>query len=172
MLTRFGILIFCFLLTGQTSYLQADSPPCKNLSKTSGSHKIILEIYPAVHQVGICNFKINILDVESQTYITNAKVEIFAYNNAEEKAYKSFALRNPVIPQDYSAKLNLNIPGDWEIKINSELENNHLNTVTFNINVQANPLQSQLEGTILWGFVFSLLIITPIIIWYKNKRAK
>jgi hypothetical protein len=163
-------LIFCFLVTIQSSSLQASSPPSQILSKISGTHKITLEISPAQPQVGICNFKINILDIKSQTYITNAKVEIFAYNNAEQKAYKSFALRNPSITKDYNAKLNLEISGNWEIKIDSELETNSINTVTFNVHVQTNPLQSQLEGTILWVFVFSLLIITPIIIWYKNKK--
>ena len=57
-----------------------------------------------------------------------------------------------------------------EIKIKSSQENNQHQEVTFNINVKENPLQSQTEGTILWIFVSSILIIAPIIIWYKNKK--
>ena len=164
-------MTFFLLLSIQTSLLYADSEEVANFSKISGSHKIILDIKPKEPLVGICHFTINIFDIENQEYITDAKVEVFASNGGTEKPYKSFALSNPTMTKDYSAKFHFNKPGKWEITIKSSLENNHLQDVTFKINVKENPLQSQLEGTILWIFVSSILIITPIIIWYNNKRS-
>ena len=164
--------LIIFLLTSiQTSVLYADSEGIANFSKISGSHKIILEIKPKEPLVGICHFTIKIFDVEDQEYITDAKVEVFASNEGAEKPYKSFALSNPAIPRDYNAKFNFKNSGEWEIKIIYSLENNHHQDVTFDINVKENPLQSQMEGTILWIFVSSILVIAPIILWYKNKQS-
>ena len=124
------------LLSIQTSLLYADSEEVANFSKISESHKIILEIKPKEPLVGICHFTINIFDIENQEYITDAKVEVFASNEGTEKPYKSFALSNPTMAKDYSAKFNFNKPGKWEITIKSSLENNHLQDVTFKINVK------------------------------------
>ena len=164
-------LTIFLLLSIQTSLLYADSEEVANFSKISGSHKIILEIKPKEPLVGICHFTINIFDIENQEYITDAKVEVFASNEGTEKPYKSFALSNPTMPREYNAKFNFKKSGEWEIKIRSSLENTHHEDVTFNINVKENPLQSQFEGTILWIFVSSILVIAPIILWYKNKQS-
>ena len=159
------------MLSIQTNLLYADSEGITNFSKISGSHQIILEIKPKEPLVGICHFTINIFDIENQEYITDAKVEVFASNEGTEKPYKSFALSNPTMPREYNAKFNFKKSGEWEIKIRSSLENTHHEDVTFNINVKENPLQSQMEGTILWVFVSSILVIAPIILWYKNKQS-
>tara|TARA_B000000460_G_scaffold73053_1_gene50493 strand:+ start:263 stop:739 length:477 start_codon:yes stop_codon:yes gene_type:complete len=158
------------LLSIQTNLLYADSEGITNFSKISGPHQIILEIKPKEPLVGICHFTINIFDIENQEYITDAKVEVFASNEGTEKPYKSFALSNPTMPREYNAKFNFKKSGEWEIKIRSSLENTHHEDVTFNINVKENPLQSQTGGTILWIFVSSILVIAPIILWYKNKH--
>ncbi|SVD25151.1 uncharacterized protein METZ01_LOCUS378005 [marine metagenome] len=158
------------MLSIQTSLLYADSEGITNFSKISGPHQIILEIKPKQPLVGICHFTINIFDIENQEYITDAKVEVFASNEGTEKPYKSFALSNPTMPREYNAKFNFKKSGEWEIKIRSSLENTHHQDVTFNINVKENPLQSQTGGTILWIFVSSILVIAPIILWYKNKH--
>ena len=163
-------MTFFLLLSIQTSLLYADSEEVANFSKISGSHKIILDIKPKEPLVGICHFTINIFDIENQEYITDAKVEVFASNEGTEKPYKSFALSNPTMPREYNAKFNFKKSGEWEIKIRSSLENTHHEDVTFNINVKENPLQSQTGGTILWIFVSSILVIAPIILWYKNKH--
>ena len=163
-------MIFFLLLSIQTNLLYADSEGITNFSKISGSHQIILEIKPKEPLVGICHFTINIFDIENQEYITDAKVEVFASNEGTEKPYKSFALSNPTMPREYNAKFNFKKSGEWEIKIRSSLENTHHEDVTFNINVKENPLQSQTGGTILWIFVSSILVIAPIILWYKNKH--
>ena len=163
-------MIFFLLLSIQTSLLYADSEGITNFSKISGPHQIILEIKPKQPLVGICHFTINIFDIENQEYITDAKVEVFASNEGTEKPYKSFALSNPTMPREYNAKFNFKKSGEWEIKIRSSLENTHHQDVTFNINVKENPLQSQTGGTILWIFVSSILVIAPIILWYKNKH--
>ncbi len=158
------------MLSIQTNLLYADSEGITNFSKISGPHQIILEIKPKEPLVGICHFTINIFDIENQEYITDAKVEVFASNEGTEKPYKSFALSNPTMPREYNAKFNFKKSGEWEIKIRSSLENTHHEDVTFNINVKENPLQSQTGGTILWIFVSSILVIAPIILWYKNKH--
>ena len=163
-------MIFFLLLSIQTNLLYADSEGITNFSKISGSHKIILEIKPKEPLVGICHFTINIFDIENQKYITDAEIEVFASNEGTEKPYKSFAISNPRMPKDYSAKFNYKKTGEWDINIRSSLENNHHQDVTFNIYVKENPLQSQIEGTILWIFVSSILVIAPIILWYKNKH--
>ena len=164
-------MIFFLLLSIQTNLLYADSEGITNFSKISGPHQIILEIKPKEPLVGICHFTINIFDIENQEYITDAKVEVFASNEGTEKPYKSFALSNPTMPREYNAKFNFKKSGEWEIKIRSSLENTHHEDVTFNINVKENPLQSQTGGTILWIFVSSILVIAPIILWYKNKQS-
>ena len=163
-------MIFFLLLSIQTNLLYADSEGITNFSKISGPHQIILEIKPKEPLVGICHFTINIFDIENQEYITDAKVEVFASNEGTEKPYKSFALSNPTMPREYNAKFNFKKSGEWKIKIRSSLENTHHEDVTFNINVKENPLQSQTGGTILWIFVSSILVIAPIILWYKNKH--
>ena len=162
--------IICLLFSIQTNILRADTEVIGNLTKISEQREISLKINPVEPQVGICNFTVNIFDIENQKYITSAKVEIFITNHNLDKPYKSFALSNPALPKDYTAKFNFKKSGNWEIKIKSSLENNQHQEVTFNINVKENPLQSQTEGTILWFFVSSILIIAPIIIWYKNKK--
>ena len=163
-------MTFFLLLSIQTNLLYADSEGITNFSKISGPHQIILEIKPKEPLVGICHFTINIFDIENQEYITDAKVEVFASNEGTEKPYKSFALSNPTMPREYNAKFNFKKSGEWEIKIRTSLENTHHEDVTFNINVKENPLQSQTGGTILWIFVSSILVIAPIILWYKNKH--
>ena len=168
--TRLVFSIICLLFSIQTNTLHADTEVIGNLTKISEQREISLKINPVEPQVGICNFIINIFDIENQKYITSAKVEIFVTNHNLDKPYKSFALSNPAVPKDYPAKFNFKKSGNWEIKIKSSLENNQHQEVTFNINVKENPLQSQTEGTILWIFVSSILIIAPIIIWYKNKK--
>ena len=168
--TRLVLSIFCLLFSIQTNILSADTEVIGNFAKISQKHEISLKINPVEPQVGICNLTINIFDIENQKYITSAKVEIFVNNQDLDKPYKSFALSHPAVPKDYTAKFNFKKSGDWEIKIKSSLENNQHQEVTFNINVKENPLQSQTEGTILWIFVSSILIIAPIIIWYKNKK--
>ena len=162
--------IICLLFSIQTNTLHADTEVIGNLTKISEQREISLKINPVEPQVGICNFIINIFDIENQKYITSAKVEIFVTNHNLDKPYKSFALSNPKIPQDYNAKFNFKKSGDWEFKIKISLADTQHQDVTFQVNVKENPLQSQLEGTILWIFVSSILIIAPIIIWYKNKK--
>ena len=158
------------MFTAQPNFLNADTELTGNRSKISGQYETTLKINPREPQVGICNFTINLFDIENKKYITDAKIEIFINNQNIDKPYKSFALSNPKIPQDYNAKFNFKKSGDWEIKIKISLADTQHQDVTIQVNVKENPLQSQLEGTILWIFVSSILIIAPIIIWYKNKN--
>ena len=73
--------IICLLFSIQTNTLHADTEVIGNLTKISEQREISLKINPVEPQVGICNFIINIFDIENQKYITSAKVEIFVTNN-------------------------------------------------------------------------------------------
>ena len=68
------------MFTAQPNFLNADTELTGNRSKISGQYETTLKINPREPQVGICNFTINLFDIENKKYITDAKIEIFINN--------------------------------------------------------------------------------------------
>ena len=129
---------------------------------------IKIKILPEKVQIGIIHFSITPYNTTTKTYPHDAKITLTAKHLNSSEAYQVLALNQPTNQKVYSANIKFDYPGEWEIKLNMQI-NNKVVYVNFPMDIQGVPLPSQ-TASLVFPITFAILISGSLYIWLKSYK--
>lgn len=167
------------LVAGLLLVLALISPPQAARAQGSGEGPYHIEAGPFQLEVlaipsnlslGTVQYMIRVLDARNQEPVTDARVRINGRHASSDQVGWARALNTPQAPGEYSARIELDGPGVWEMSVDVSSD---LGRVEVGVPSQTVPEPRQSgAGTLVFLGVFAVLILGGGYLVWSIRRAQ
>ena len=160
------LFVFCFIATNQVS---AHGDMKEIFVGEVDDDKVAVSVIPHQPMVGHAHFTIEPTDVKTSNPIEEAIITIIVRHGDE--AFESRAVNSPSSTTMYDANLTFYEEGNWEAEVKIQTLPDHESSVYFIVNVSGESIVSGTSAGYFFLFIFGILVVVPIILVLKYRRA-
>ena len=160
------LFVFCFIATNQVS---AHGDMKEIFVGEVDDYKVDVSELTHRPMVGHAHFTIEPTDVKTSNPIEEAIITIIVRHGDE--AFESRAVNSPSSTTMYDANLTFYEEGDWEAEVKIQTLPDHESSVFFIVNVSGESIVSGTSAGYFFLFIFGILVVVPIILVLKYRRA-
>ena len=135
-----------------------------------GLYEILVGVQPETPVVGTVHLTITALDAANSVPVTDAEINITAYDPHDKPVYRVRALNSHLAPNYYDANITFEAPGDWKLFVEIESVVFGSVMVVVPIHIGNQILGPSFAGTVTFAIVIFVLLSGSLYLWNKQRQ--
>ena len=167
-----GSALFFLAVVGPATDAFAQSEAFELFRGRSGPYEVSIGIQPDKPTIGIVQFSVVVVDLETSQPVENASVMIVANNPEGEPTFQSPALNHPREPEFYVGNINFRSPGQWSLLVRINTPDKAEVEIITPLNIRPLVSNPGIEGTFVFALIVVALVGGSTYVWYSARRQK